>query len=233
MNLRILLIFLVFFTNQYVSCMYQTKNSNYLTCLNDVPNEVIVEKKSKKAKISNTINLCAQYKNASIEKLDASIKITDHANKMTIYLASNATKNSNPLVYSESIKNWINNTDFALTDTKYIDPTNQRYIGEDKNKKNETIRIHRFAIEIDSYKDSGKKIEEINPKSGENLTRIILQDKVKYDEQTQERDCYFVYIFDSTGKCFHRNMAFDLKQYGLPSVYIPTTTYEENFPALA
>lgn len=180
---------------------------------------------------TNKSELPAKYVAAHMAKLENSIKIDDSCNEMIIYINAENSKEVEH-TYTESIQRWLYKPHEALKALKYVEPTSQKYIGDDIKKKRETIRMHRFSILVDSYMLHGQSFKETDSKTNEQITRIVLNGKVHYEEWNEAKDCYFVYLINANNVCFHRNLVFDLEKYKINRKYIATASYAEEYPSL-
>lgn len=159
-----------------------------------------------------------EYAEGKIIKENAkSIIIDDPSNYMTIRLGideNNANSASMPKSFAENIKIWFSmSSPKALEVRGYLDPRDEVRFCRTIEDSNTAIRIHRFSKLVDKYIPKLAIKDTIyNPVSDETLERLYIPGRVTYKDTGNSYKCYFVYLLDKEGKCFHRNIEFTLKE---------------------
>lgn len=177
------------------------------------------------------------YKDGYVIQGDSNniVSIEDPSNNMRLFLYptedNSERANIHNISYKPNIAIWFEDVSKALESQQYTNPESKKFVGN-KEGRIKVIRMHRFSKLVDNYITTmGVPSKTPSRISSNKEIRVVIPGYVEFLDSGKKRSCYFSYIFDKNGQCFHRNIEFKLSAEMLHS-FMKQGFFEAEFPPL-
>lgn len=184
--------------------------------------------------ISSLLNI--PYDDGSIIEKNELVTINDPCNQMRIALyatdnntAQRYTKNFS---YTQNIIDWFKDPSKSIVERMQLDRSNKKFVDNTIQAKNKALRIHRFSKLVDKFLPTMGVVHQTPSRITHTNERcVVIPGHIELSDTKQEQPCYFVYIINQHGECFHRNIEFTSRKE-MALNFMQKGFFEVEFPAL-